>query len=275
MKVLGILVAAPLFAATTAIAQPPASRTDSGCVTGPDGRVECRFNRIVRGSDSVYRFERSRMDSMMMKRPVLGLELRATGTKRDTLGVFVENVVPGGPADKAGIVEGDRIAGIDGTDLRVSAADVEDPYTNGLAAHRLGRAVEKLTPGARVNLRVSSGGRVRDVPVTVGRASDLPHRGMGFNMDGPGMFHFEGPGMGMMLDMPQMLDGVKRMIAPGRIEEPMARRFEMEPPGGDGGPGGPGARRVQLRAPLMDGAARMRMQRAIPMRMMRGGLIRV
>ena len=46
----------------------------------------------------------------MMNRAALGIELRPTGTRRDTLGVFVAAVTPRGPAETAGIIEGDRIA---------------------------------------------------------------------------------------------------------------------------------------------------------------------
>ena len=47
-----------------------------------------------------------------VKRAAIGLQLRATGTRRDTLGVFVDAVTPKGPAEAAGIIEGDRIAAI-------------------------------------------------------------------------------------------------------------------------------------------------------------------
>src|SRR5436309_11151409 len=105
MRVFGIIAAAPFFASAIASAQPPAPRLDSGCTT-TNGRTECRRTMIVGGPGAMYHFEGgARMDSMMMKRAVLGLELRPTGTRRDTLGVFVENVPPGGPAEKAGIVE--------------------------------------------------------------------------------------------------------------------------------------------------------------------------
>jgi len=226
MKVLQILPAASLLFAAVAVpaaAQPPAPRTDSGCVTGPNGRVECRFTRVMRGPDSTYGVMRMRMDSTMMKRAVLGLELRPTGNKRDTLGVFVENVVPGGPAEKAGIVEGERIAAINGVDLRVSSNDIGDPYTDGIAAHRLSREVQKLTPGARVTLRVYSGGRFRDVEVTAGRASDLMHGEFHFH-GGPGMMRPEGPGGEMMPmmpgGMPMMPGGMPMML---RLRSPGSR----------------------------------------------------
>jgi hypothetical protein len=146
------------------------------------------------------------MDSAMARRAALGLELRPTGTRRDTLGVFIAAVTPKGPAESAGIIEGDRIAAINGVDLRTAAGDVDDSYTNGLAAHRLTREVQKLTPGSRVTLRVYSGGRFRDVQVTAGRASDVRRLGsrFGFRIPGPdGMMEFDGSG-GVMMLRPQM-----------------------------------------------------------------------
>jgi hypothetical protein len=111
---------------------------------------------------------------------------------RDTLGVFVERVTPKGPAENAGIVEGDRIVSINGVDLRVSSADAGDEYASELPSRRLTREVQKLSPGAVANLRVYSGGRVRDVRVTAARASDLVDRNF---FGGIGPF---GDGMGGM-----------------------------------------------------------------------------
>ena len=142
-----------------------------------------------------------RTDSAMAKRAAIGLELRSTGTRRDTLGVFVEAVTPKGPAENAGIIEGDRIAAINGVDLRTPAGDTDDEYVNGLAAHRLTREVQKLAPGARVTLRVYSGGRFRDVQVTAGKASDVMGLGGRFNLRVPGpggMMEFNNPDGAMM-----------------------------------------------------------------------------
>lgn len=199
MKALLILSAvAASSVAATLNAQATPAKPDSMCTNHPDGRVECRIERRSAGGDSAFRNRIfHRMDSAMAKRAALGLELRATGTRRDTLGVFVEAVTPKGPAETAGIIEGDRIAAINAVDLRTTAADVEDPYTNGLAAHRLTREVQKLTPGSRVALRVYSGGRFRDVQVTAGRAIDVMRLGGHFNFRVPGpdgMMQFRGPG---------------------------------------------------------------------------------
>jgi hypothetical protein len=158
---------------TIAGAQAKTSKPDSTCTKYSDGRIECRAYRFF-GPDSAMRRFTYRMDSVMANRAVLGLEVRTTGNKRDTLGVFVEAVTPKGPAETAGIVEGDRIASINGVDLRTAAADVDDDYyASAPGPRRLTREVQKVTPGTRVTLRVYSGGRFRDVQVTTGKASDL------------------------------------------------------------------------------------------------------
>jgi hypothetical protein len=164
-----------------------------------------------------------RMDSVMARRAALGIELRATGTRRDTLGVFVEAVTPKGPAENAGIIEGDRIAAINGVDLRTAAGDVDDSYTNGLAAHRLSREVRKLTPGSRATLRIYSGGRFRDVQVTAAKASDLRRLGGRFNFRIPGhdgMMELHGPGDAMMFgpELPMLRQRIELENLPNSIQ---------------------------------------------------------
>jgi hypothetical protein len=134
-----------------------------GCAT-KEGRTECVFRRMD-------------FDSVLQKRPAIGVQLSPTGSTRDSIGVFVSRVTPNA-AEKAGIVEGDRIVSINGVDLKLNAADAGDSYAAELPVRRLTREVGKLTPGAIATLRVWSGGRVRDVPVTVGRASDLREFGL-------------------------------------------------------------------------------------------------
>jgi hypothetical protein len=260
MKALLLLSAVAAAVATPTLnAQVTTAKPDSGCTTDSDGRVECRIIRGGRPGDSAFRnrlrsFDRIggqawyRMDSAMAKRAALGLELRTTGTRRDTLGVFVEAVTPKGPAESAGIIEGDRIASINGVDLRTQAGDTEDSYANGLAAHRLGREVQKLTPGARVNLRIYSGGRFRDVQVTAGKASDMMRLSNRFEFmmpgmdgmrefDGPDRMMF-GPDSKMMLD--RMAPLMKERMEPLMKErmEPMLRQFNDLP------------RKIQIRTPV-------------------------
>lgn len=193
----GIALSAATLGAQKPKKAEPKKTTPEGCTDLGGGRVECRLER--RGAEDSVRgriFRRmAEVDSAAMRRAALGMQLSATGSLRDTLGVFVTRVTPKGPAENAGIIEGDRISAINGVDLRISAADVDDNYTNGLPSHRLTREVGKLTPGSRVNLRVYSGGRFRDVQVTAGRAADVfkGERGFGFEFGGPGMIYRTGP----------------------------------------------------------------------------------
>ena len=235
MKALLLLSAVAVASAAAPLnAQVKTAPPDSGCTKDSDGRTECWKIAGARGDSARGRFF-FKMDSAMAKRGALGLELRTTGTKRDTLGVFVEAVTPKGPAEAAGIIEGDRIASINGVDLRTSAGDTDDDYTNGLAAHRLGREVQKLAPGAKVNLRVYSGGRFRDLQVTAGKASDLirlrrvsfPTPGsdgmMGF--DGPGRMMMFGPDAQMMRLEPFMRERLEPLLKE-RLEPLMKERIE-------------------------------------------------
>jgi hypothetical protein len=117
-------------------------------------------------------------DSAVLNRAVLGVTLNQTGSMRDTLGIFISTVVQNGPAERAGIVEGDRIATINGVDVRTTATDAADSYLAGVAHRRLTLEMRKLTAGQRVNLRVWSAGRYKDVQVTTARYADVyPSRG--------------------------------------------------------------------------------------------------
>jgi hypothetical protein len=182
------------------------------------------------------------VDSVLTKRAALGVQVSGTGSARDTLGLFVSSVTPKGPAESAGIVEGERLVSINGVDLRVPAADVDDGYASGLPSRRLQREVSKLSPGTRVSLRVYSGGRIRDVQVTTGRASDLTRARtmIGFG-DWPGgnmIYHDMAPlenmrirEMGpeferLRMDLPRMRMEFPRM----RMSDPEWRRMrEMLP----------------------------------------------
>ncbi len=193
----------------------PAPERDRDCVT-TDGKFECR---IVRMSGS--------RDSLLRKRAALGLQLQPTHTKRDTLGVFIGRVTPGGPAELAGVVEGERIASINGVDLKVAAADIEDHYTAGLPAHRLTREVAKLAPGSRVNLRVYSGGRYRDVQVTAGSQFDMMKKG------GEGFGYMFGPEGGMMHMGPGASGMMFRSAPRVRVRTGPSEMLRSLPRGGD------------------------------------------
>ena len=153
-------------------------------------------------SDSLYTRRRVSRNEMS-DRPTLGLGIGATSSRRDTLGILVMFVDDSGPAARAGIEEGNRIAAIDDVDLRVNREDSGDEFIANSRIRRLQREVSRLRPGDNVDLRVYSNGDYRTVRVRVARASDLPRR-RGFMISGDGM----GMGMGMMPGaMPLDFDG--------------------------------------------------------------------
>src|SRR4029079_370086 len=89
-------------------------------------------------------------DSDETPRAALGINTSSTGTLRDTLGLLVSSVVRGGPAEKAGLEEGHRIASINGVNLRSTKADLEDYENAGTLNRRLVRELEKVKPGDEV-----------------------------------------------------------------------------------------------------------------------------
>ena len=170
-------------------------------------------------------------------RAALGLFVGTTGNKRDTLGVFVSGVSEDGPADKAGIAEGDRIASISGVDLRTPREDLGDGWMSSSRSQRLQREIAKLKVGQTAELSVISGGRSRTVKVTAGRASDLKG-GNGFS------YHFGDMPDGVMLngqirealrgigpeirmelerELPRAMDDVRRSIQRIRVEPSVLR----------------------------------------------------
>lgn len=125
-------------------------------------------------SDSLHQSRTARtVRAAVDERPVLGIELNATGSRRDTLGVLISTVHEDGPAEKAGLVEGDRVVSINGTDLRVRRDDMGDDYVSSAMVNRFKRVLRSVKPGDRVELRVYSGGQTKNVQVTVGRAADV------------------------------------------------------------------------------------------------------
>jgi hypothetical protein len=158
----------------------------------PGDEVELRIygggrTRAVRvrtaDADSLYRRQR-RARADRDDRATLGLNLGSTGSVRDTLGVLVVGVNDSGPAARAGIIEGHRIAEINGVNLRTSREDIGDEWVGNTRVQRLMREIRRLEPGNEVSLRVWQDGQFRTVRVRAVRASDLPRRRGGFFMTG-------------------------------------------------------------------------------------------
>jgi predicted metalloprotease with PDZ domain len=201
-----------------------------------EGRTQSMRVRTV-SSDSLFkrattfrRASRSEMD----ERPALGIGLGSTGSRRDTLGVLVMSVQDSSPAGRAGLEEGNRIATINGVNLRVAREDADDQSLGHTKAQRLMREVSQLKPGENVTLRVYANGQYRDVTMKVARAGDLPRsRGMTFfgGMDFPPVM----PAMPAMPPMPRgtlrtMLDGdpIHLELSPGLGESLDGVRMELE-----------------------------------------------
>jgi predicted metalloprotease with PDZ domain len=123
-----------------------------------------------------------------MDRAVLGISLGGNGSRRDTLGVLVVGVANEGPAAKAGIDEGDRVAAINGVDLRVASEDAGDWQASNSRINRLNRAMENVKAGDAVELRVYSNGQTRTVRVEAAKASDVEGEGFFFNGNAMGRF---------------------------------------------------------------------------------------
>lgn len=124
-------------------------------------------------------------------RASLGIGLGSMGSRRDTLGVLITSVVTDGPAEKAGLIEGDRIQSINGVDLRVPAEDAGDMGMSSSRWRRLTRELDKVKAGDEVELRVYSSGASKSVRIKTVKASELrEHGGFFFGGDMPGVMAF-------------------------------------------------------------------------------------
>lgn len=96
-------------------------------------------------------------------RALLGVTLSYSGAERDTLGALVSGVVPDGPAERAGIDAGNRIAAVNAVSLRIDPESIGENGAGESSIRRAARALSQLAPGDEVELRVFSGGRFRTV----------------------------------------------------------------------------------------------------------------
>ena len=118
-------------------------------------------------------------------RMLLGLVLAPSGTDRDTLGLLVTAVTKSSPAERAGIDEGNRLAEINGIDLRVQPSDVGDRNAGDAPQRALARALRSVRPGDDVSLRVFGAGRMRSVNLQAAGAppTGLPKISLGMGGD--------------------------------------------------------------------------------------------
>lgn len=187
-----------------------------------DGRTRTVKVRTIAASEAPGR-DRAAARRAEAERAVIGVMLGATPSARDTLGVFVQGVTAGGPAERAGIVEGERIAAINGQDLRVPKADAGDEVAQSARAARLTRVLRGVKAGDEVELRVVVAGRSRTVKVRTAKAGDADGRGedveIELRRDGP-----DGPVRparpDIEIDLREMHDELRELgpMMRGRIE---------------------------------------------------------
>jgi S1-C subfamily serine protease len=104
-------------------------------------------------------------------RVLLGMTLGTSGTDRDTLGLLITQVLRDGPADRAGVDEGNRLAEIDGVSLRLDPVDVGRSTATDAVMRRLARTLRGLQGGEQATLRVFGAGKFRNVSVQLGNAA--------------------------------------------------------------------------------------------------------
>ena len=140
-----------------------------GALTVVAGVLPAQVSRSVPGPARVYSYDNRYADD----RAAIGVTT-SSGGMRDTLGLLVQSVTADGPADKAGIEEGNRLVSINGVSLKLSAADAGEGDMDGIANRRLIRELEKVKPGDQVDLRVWVGGQTKSVKVKTVAFEDLP-----------------------------------------------------------------------------------------------------
>jgi serine protease Do len=184
-----------------------------------EGRTQAVRVKTV-DSDSLFRrrdmvrFTQADADD----RPALGLSIQSSGSRRDTLGVLIVAVGDSTPAERAGLEEGNRIAAINGVNLRVAPEDAGDSYVSSAKAQRLQRELAQLKPGSDATLRIYSNAQFRDVRVKVARAGDLPRRNRYYG------------GMGVVAPMPPMppMPAMPAMPAMPRVRSWPMESIHME-----------------------------------------------
>ena len=108
-------------------------------------------------------------------RMLLGLTLGTSGTDRDTLGLLVTQVLRDGPADRAGIDEGNRVAEIDGVSLRLDPVDIGRQGAIDAVMRRLSRTLRGLQGGEQAALRIFSAGKFKNANVQLGSRPSAPN----------------------------------------------------------------------------------------------------
>lgn len=155
-------------------------------------------------------------------RAMLGIATGSSG-RRDTLGLFIESITDGSPADKAGLEEGNRIASINGVNLKVAKEDAGEPDMAGAMTNRLIREMRKIKAGDEVTLQVWADGHYKTVKVKTVAAKELESKD-----DSPGSFAYSmngdmmdiGPRVNAIIqrDMPMIREQIQDQLPQIREE---------------------------------------------------------
>jgi S1-C subfamily serine protease len=132
---------------------------------------------------------------MEVGRPRLGITLKMRAGADDKVGAHVQSVTPDGPADKAGLKEGDIITRFNGTSLAGVSAEDEDQSG---PAYKLLSLVRKVDDGDTMKVEYKRGNDTKTATII---AKDLNGGELGMQRwkvgpDG-GNFNFRMPVMGM------------------------------------------------------------------------------
>jgi len=96
---------------------------------------------------------------------ILGMSVSVSGSDRDTLGLLISNITRGGPADEAGVYEGNRLAAINGVSLRIDREAGDGRAVSDAVFRRLARELGEARSGDDISLRIFGSGRFRTVTV--------------------------------------------------------------------------------------------------------------
>lgn len=182
-------------------------------------------------SEDLYGNPMAKMTGEMENRAALGVSLAVTGSKRDTLGVLIVGVDDDSPAATAGLEEGNRIAEINGVNLRVDREDAGDHYVSSARLQRLQKAMAKVRPGDDVTLQLYADGRFKTVHVRAVKASTLENaaRTFMFRGDGQGPMKINVDGAQIREKIQQAMKQAQRSLERVRVEVPNMR-WNMDEP---------------------------------------------
>jgi len=164
---LAIALFASLFATAPVAAQQ--EREECRCVDTTGNEIEnCTCFRAPRMDQLYSAF------GISSSRPRLGISVDASqGAGRDAEGALVTDVLSDGPADEAGIRDGDLITSIDGQSLFESIgaeAEADFDLDNSMPVQRLLALARELEPGSDVEIEYIRDGRTQ---TTMLQAEDL------------------------------------------------------------------------------------------------------